>query len=309
MSRIHEALKKAEQEQKVHSAITSVVDDALLTQELPETDLGLPEVAPNVAEESSADPIKDGSWLAEIQFHNWKPDVQRVLFSDPSRHHEPGMEQFRTLRSRLYQIREKTPIKTIMLASALPGEGKTFVSSNLAYALVRQHGRRVLVIDADVRKPHLHECIGCPDTPGLNEYLAGKADVKRILQRGPCENLFVIPGGRPVANPSELIGNGRLKLLLDKLLPFFDWVLLDSPPVVPISDGSIIARHVDGILWVVRAEDTPLEVLKRARQELKDRPMLGVVLNRSEEKEGYSSYYYSYGKSGQERESRARSKG
>ena len=151
------------------------------------------------------------------------------------------------------------------------------------------------MIDADVRKCHMHECFGTSSTPGLNEYLAGEADEKAILQRGPLDNLFLIPGGRNVANPSELITNGRFKVLLEKLTPLFDWILIDSPPVIPISDGTMIARHVDGVILVVRAEGTPVEVARQAKQELQERPLLGVVLNRGEDHAGYSSYYYTYG--------------
>jgi Mrp family chromosome partitioning ATPase len=128
----------------------------------------------------------------------------------------------------------------------------------------------------------------------LNDYLAGTADERSILQRGPLENLFFIPGGTIVENPAELVGNGKLKQLLSMLAPYFDWVLLDSPPVVPISDGSVIARHADGVLMVVKTETTPVPMLERAKQELKNLPMLGVVLNRGERNAKYSSYYYSY---------------
>jgi tyrosine-protein kinase Etk/Wzc len=131
-------------------------------------------------------------------------------------------------------------------------------------------------------------------TPGLNDYLAGNADEREILQRSSFENLFFIPGGSIVENPAELIGNGKLKNLLSTFAPHFDWILLDSPPVVPISDGSVIGRHADGVLMVVKTETTPLSLLERAKQELKGLPLLGVVLNRGEKNAKYSSYYYSY---------------
>ena len=298
MSRIHEALKRAEQESKGAPAAAvapaegeSYLDDVLIGS------AGAPRS--NAVESAVVSAVKENviaqNWLEEVPRLEWKPDPKKLLFSDPNRHYEPGMEEFRTLRSRLYQLREKTPLKKIMIASALPGEGKTFVSSNLAYVLVRQHGRRVLMIDADVRKCHMHECFGTLSAPGLNEYLAGEADEKAILQRGPLDNLFLIPGGRNVANPSELITNGRFKVLLEKLTPLFDWILIDSPPVIPISDGTMIARHVDGVILVVRAEGTPVEVARQAKQELQERPLLGVVLNRGEDHAGYSSYYYTYG--------------
>jgi len=298
MSRIHEALKRAEQESKntPTAAVAPVEGESYLDDVL----AGSVNESRHDAVENKATPVakENGApqnWLDTVPRLEWKPDPKKLLFADPDRHYEPGMEEFRTLRSRLYQLREKNPLEKIMIASALPGEGKTFVSSNLAYVLVRQHGRRVLMIDADVRKCHMHECFGTLSSPGLNEYLAGEADEKAILQRGPLDNLYLIPGGKNVANPSELITNGRFKVLLEKLTPMFDWILIDSPPVIPISDGTMIAKHVDGVILVVRAEGTPVEVARQAKQELQIRPLLGVVLNRGEDQAGYSSYYYSYG--------------
>jgi len=304
MSRIHEALKRAEQETKATSAVEvqaaragTYLDDVLIDSPNGEAIDSVKRVAVDRRQEELG---ANAKWMETLAAREWKTDPKRLLFADPSRHYEPGMEEFRTLRSRLYQLREKMQLKRIMVASALPGEGKTFVSSNLAYALVRQHGRRVLVIDADVRKCHMHECFGTTNFPGLNEYLAGDATEEAIVQRGPLDNLFFIPGGRAAENPSELIGNGRFELLLDRLSPMFHWVIIDSPPVVPISDGTVIAKHTDGLLLVVQAGSTPVEMVQRAKQELIHRPLLGVVLNRGERSDGYSSYYYNYGAKSQE---------
>ena len=304
MSRIHEALKRAEQETKTApSATVAPIDGETYLDDLlsrPSEDLH-GESNNGTADYSRAEDTSIGEkWLESVPRREWTPDRKKLLFSDSERHYEPGMEEFRTLRSRLYQLREKMPLKKIMVASALPGEGKTFVSSNLAYALVRQHGRRVLIVDADVRKCHMHECFGTSSSPGLNEYLAGEADEQAIVQRGSLDNLFFIPGGRSVSNPSELIANGRLEALLGKLAPLFHWIVIDSPPIVPISDGSIIAQHADGVLLVVRAEGTPVEMVQQAKQELGSRPLLGVVLNRGDRSAGYSSYYYSYGAASRE---------
>jgi protein-tyrosine kinase len=303
MSRIHEALKRAEEEARANSsaAISSLEEDRLLgdvsadptaTAEFSaQNGITVPIAA--AASTRGLEPADD--WVARIQPKPWNPDPKRLLFSDRNQHYELGMEEFRTLRARLYQLREKVPIKTIMVASALPNEGKTFVSSNLAYVLVRQHGRRVLIIDGDVRKPHMHESLGTSNQPGLIDYLAGAADEAAIMQRGPLENLFLIPGGASVSNPSELISNGRMQVLLDKLGRLFDWIIIDSPPVVPISDGSMMARLADGVLLVIRAGSTAVEVALRAKEELKGGRLLGVVLNRSGLKPTYSSYYYRYG--------------
>jgi capsular exopolysaccharide synthesis family protein len=205
-----------------------------------------------------------------------------------------GAEQFRKLRSRLYQLCEKQPLHTLLITSALPGEGKTFIAVNLAQAVVRQHERRALLIDADLRLSQLHHFLGAPSTPGLSDYLCGEADELSIVQRGPESNLFFIAGGRSVSNPTELIGNGRLNRLLQRLAPVFDWVILDSPPAIPVSDASMLAGMCDGVLLVIQAEATPFDVAQRARDGLRDKRLLGVVLNRVAPHSADAAHYFKY---------------
>lgn len=295
MSRIHEALKRAEEEVGKERQPFGLENDVALTP------TGITEISPAPMDltPSELEPTKGGfgnhDWLDTLPRSSWNPDPKRIVFADPKQHSEYGMEEFRTLRSRLYQIRERKPLKIVMLSSAVSGEGKTFIASNLAFVLARQQGRRVLLIDADVRKPLLHESIRTAGSPGLNDYLAGKATAQSIVQRGPLEDLFLVPGGEAVSNPAELIGNGKLNDFLSKVRPLFDWILLDSPPLVPVSDGSIISRLADGILLVVKANTTPVELTERAKEELKGLPILGVILNRGERNSRhYSSYHYAY---------------
>jgi capsular exopolysaccharide synthesis family protein len=220
----------------------------------------------------------------------WNPDPRTMLFfgDDENR---VGSEEFRTLRSRLYQIREKLPLKKVMVTSALPKEGKSFVGTNLAQVMVRQHGRRVLLIDADLRNPGMHRHLGAPQGPGLAEYLMGVADEYAVLQRGPMENLFFLPAGRAVPGAPELLANGRLKLLLQRLEPVFDWIIMDSPPVIPVADSTLLAGFCDGIVMVVRSNSTPSDLARRARAEFQDRLLLGVVLNGAPAGK-QSKYYY-----------------
>jgi capsular exopolysaccharide synthesis family protein len=222
-----------------------------------------------------------------------------MLFLNGNSQEQVGTEEFRTLRSRLYQVREKRPLKTILVGSALPAEGKSFVSANLAQTLARQHGRRVVLLDCDLRRSRLHESFGTSSEPGVTDYLRGDADEFSILQRGPMENLAFIPGGSTISNPAELIGNGRLELLIKRLGEVFEWVIIDSPPAVPVSDASLIGHFCDGILLVVLAAKTPFDLAQRARHEFRNMPLLGVVLNRVQPGSTYVSYYYgAYGKPG-----------
>jgi succinoglycan biosynthesis transport protein ExoP len=294
MSKIHEALKKAEEEKMAGNPasrpVQSVLDESLMPG-LP-SPVAAPAVTPRFA---GSDPMQPLSWemiASRCAQRVWKPSKE-MLFVGDNNHHEVGTEEFRTLRSRLYRLREKRPLKSIMVGSALPAEGKTFVSANLAQTLARQHGRRVVLLDCDLRRSRLHESFGTSGEPGISDYLRGEADELSILQRGPMENLAFIPGGRSISNPAELIGNGRLETLLQRLGNVFEWIVIDSPPAVPVADASLIGRICDGILLVVQAAKTPFDLAQRARNEFRNMPVLGVVLNRVEAGSTYVSYYYS----------------
>src|SRR3984885_5485563 len=246
MSRIHEALKKAEQERANVQGATA--DAAAFPSE------GLPAALPAAETWLSRDPqigATPTSEAAEFQSDFLRFDDLRTRCAHPTWHLDPnvnvffnpnlsvhGAEQFRTLRSRLYQLRANQPLRTLLVTSSVPGEGKTFVTSNLAQAIVRQPDRRVLIIDADLRVSRLHVPLGAPSAPGLTDYLRGTVDEMDVIQHGQEGNLCFIPGGNEVADPSELIANGRLKKLLDRMTPVFDWVILDSPPCLPVADAN-----------------------------------------------------------------------
>ena len=252
MSRIHEALKRAEQDRA--AAQKYMLRPHRLQR--PQSCLLLAlclRPSPTVPSSSSSVSTHSAyeNLLARCVPGSWEPDLKTMLFYNSEQ--GPGTEEFRTLRSRLYQMREKQPLKKVLVTSSLPREGKSFVAANLAQAMVRQHGRRVLLIDADLRAARLHLALGTVATPGLSEYLQGEVDEFGIMQRGAMENLFFVPAGRSTSNPAELVANGRLKLLLDRVESLFDWIVIDSPPAVPVSDAGLIANHCDGVLMVVRS--------------------------------------------------------
>jgi len=293
MSRIHDALKKAELERA-----------AGVGADRGAPPVGLPE--PGTTPESPVVPALGGGerriTLEALQEHcsrpHWSPKPEGTLFSG-SQNHGLGLEDFRTLRSRLYLARQKQPLQTLLVTSTLPREGKTFVYANLAQVLVRQRERRALLIDADLRWSRLHLLLGAPLAPGLSEYLQGSADEFSILQQGPQGNLFFIPGGQVAPHPAELIANGRFKGLLQRLAPVFDWIVIDSPPAIPVSDASLLAELCDGMLMVVQAGSTPFDLAKKVCEEFRSKRLLGVVLNRVAPTAHYGSYYYGdYGKGG-----------
>jgi protein-tyrosine kinase len=220
----------------------------------------------------------------------WVLDPKTVVFSEANER-PAGAEQFRTLRSRLYHLVETVPLKKILITSALAAEGKTFVATNLAQAIARGKERKVLLIDGDLRSPALHKPLGAPLTPGLSDYLRGQASDPEIIQHGEDGNLCFIPAGNPGSDPSELLSNGMFDKLLDRLTPLFDWVIIDSPPCLPVADANLLAGHCDGVLLVLRARSTPSVAADKARKELQKRKVIGVVVNGVEESAIYGGYY------------------
>jgi capsular exopolysaccharide synthesis family protein len=203
-------------------------------------------------------------------------------------------ERFRTLRSRLYQIAGTRTLQRLLITSSMPAEGKTFVATNLVRSIIRQADRRVLLIDADLRAPRLHGALGAPSSPGLSDYLRGETDEYAIVQNSIANNLCFIPCGSKVTNPSELLLSDRMKGLLDRVTPAFDWVILDSPPTLPVHDASSLADLCDGVLFVVRAGGTNHEAAKKASMEFREKNLLGVVLNQVENSEAQGGYYYGH---------------
>ena len=299
MSRIHDALKRAEQERA--SSMGTHVEPSVEQPEIQNIPMP-PMQAPGQSGMPSTFDLSYESLLARCPQTIWHPDPLTMLFFDED-DKRIGTEEFRTLRSRLYQIREKMPLKRLLVTSALPKEGKSFVAANLAQVLVRQHGRRALVIDADLRNPGMHRHLGTEQKPGLSEYLLGECDEFAVLQRGQMEGLFFLPAGRIVGSAPELLASGRLKLLLQRIEPMFDWIILDSSPVIPVSDSTLVANVCDGILMVVRSNSTPSDLARRARAEFPDKLLLGVVLNGAPSgKLGQSKYYYGEAVSSQVRD-------
>lgn len=297
MSRIHEALKKAEEERgsvwavegpKQHDSV------ALETVQSNGAARSAPKILPPQRPEG-APPIPDYLRLDELRQRcakpGWKLDPSSIVFCSRESF-SPCAEQFRTLRSRLYRLRGTQTIRTLLVTSTVPGEGKSFVALNLAQAIVRQHERRALLIDADLRASRLHVALGAPSAPGLSDYLRGEADEFSITQADPRDNLFFIPAGRPVSNPAELLANLQLKSLLDRLAPLFDWIILDAPPVLPVSDAGVLAGLCDGVIFVVRAASTAYDLAQTACQEFQEKNLIGIVLNRVEEESNYGAYSY-----------------
>jgi protein-tyrosine kinase len=296
MSRIHEAVKKAELERATQTISTGpfhapgTADEAARSV-APQAANAVDVLVPNATHLATNGPLGLEDLWSRCATPPWHPRPNMNVFSRPEITGDAA-EQFRTLRSRLYQLRSIQQLRTILVTSAMVGDGKTFAVSNLAQSIVRQPGCRVLIIDGDLRASRLNFHLGAPMAPGLSDYLRGDMDELEVMQRGEEGSLFLIPGGSEASNPSELLSNGRLKALLERMAPLFDWIIVDSPPCVPVADARLLAGMCDGVLLVIRAGSTTLAGAQKASQELHGTNIVGVLLN-SVEKDAfeYTSYY------------------
>lgn len=297
MSRIHEALEKARQQQPGSAPELPNVQDIIAAGVTVPEPAQPARFAPDGEPLDRLEPVADSeSILAHGRQRDWPASESNMIFL-AGETHASAQEQFRTLRSRLYQLRGDGALKVIVITSAIPGEGKSFVSANLSHAFALQSNRRALVIDADIRRSGgLSNMLGAPSAPGLTDYLLGEQRLEDVIQTGTLKNLHLISCGRRVSKPGELIGDSRFRTLIDQLRPIFDWIIIDTPPVVPIADARMIADFADGVLMVVNASSTLAHLAKRAVQEFPRESLIGVLLNRTLEPSAtyYSQYGYGY---------------
>lgn len=207
-------------------------------------------------------------------------------------------EAFRQLRTNLNFINIGHPVKVISVTSAVPGEGKSSVSANLCISIAAS-GQRVLAIDADLRRPMMAELFGIEGAVGLTDVLAGNVSVDDVIQRWGRGGPFLLPGGGIPPNPSELLGSDAMLKLLEYLRLQFDMVVLDLPPILPVTDAVVAATQSDGALMVVRYGKTSRQQVAASVEALRvvGAPFLGSVLTRTPSKSSrYSAYSYaSYG--------------
>jgi len=211
------------------------------------------------------------------------------------RSNSPAAESYRALRTAIMLSAADNPLRVLLVTSSLGGDGKTTISYNLAVAFA-QHGQRVLLLDADMRKPSMHTLFRTRKTPGLSEVLTGGIQLeKALVTHDSLSNLFLLPSGTPPPNPADLIGSKRFDSLLEEAKTQFDLVIIDSPPVLMVTDAVILSTKADGTIIVVRSQKTTRPVLKRAVDVLSHSygRKLGFVVNGMDTKS--VEYYYSYG--------------
>lgn len=188
-------------------------------------------------------------------------------------------EQFRSLRVRLEALSAERPMRTIAVTSAMPGEGKTTAALNLALVTSMSVGRRVLLVDCDLRRPKVHIALGLRPECGLAEVLAGDAQLERAVIKVEGTSLEVLPVRGTPSNPSELLGSDRMRALVEEVARSYDQVIFDLPPTLAMPDAKAMCELVDGIVFVVRADQTPEDDVAAALDVLDRRRVLGVILN------------------------------
>lgn len=205
-------------------------------------------------------------------------------------------EELRFLGAKVQDLRRHRQLACLALSSALPGDGKSTVALGLASALAREPGRRVLLIEADFRRPSITPSLGLPPAPGLGEWLNGALDYVPVRRVEPGSFFLLVAGQAEVERP-ESLGSPRMRALLRAARGLFDFVLLDAMPLLPVADAVLIQDMVDGFLIVVRSRQTPREALREALARLRPDRIVGVVLNDHDEyQDSYRARaYHRYG--------------
>jgi capsular exopolysaccharide synthesis family protein len=203
-----------------------------------------------------------------------------------------GAEKFRFLGVRLRHLRQNRPLKKILITSTIPQEGKSTIAANLACTLARRKNQKTLLLEGDLRRPNIVNQFGIGKLPGLCEWLSGKTDSVNICKLEGLE-LWILPAGSAPENPLELMQSGKLSLLMEQLEAWFDWIVIDSPPVLPLADTSIWSRLSDGILLVTRKGITEKQQLQRGLEAIEKSKILGALVN-SSTTAAHSDYYQRY---------------
>jgi protein-tyrosine kinase len=312
MSRVHDALRRAEQVVKVPEESTGVSDApstkliAAEEQEPPEPLQPSPvktlPVAPSYAN-GLVKPEHDTDMRGLLQHCRvipFKPAPEAHLL-DIERPHEEPAEEFRSLRTRLNHIQSQQELRSIVITSASPAEGKTFTAVNLALSQAQLESP-VLLADLDLRRPVVHNLFQCDKSPGFSDFILGEKPLEECIRHIEGSNLYVMPAGSQVKNPLELLNMRQVKHTLDQFRGVFGWVILDTPPLLFSADANLLATLTDGTLIVVRIGATTYDNVIRAMQTLCENNVLGIVANGARAGELYSKYTYYYSRSEAEEE-------
>jgi capsular exopolysaccharide synthesis family protein len=297
MSRIQEILNKAEREGTVRR--TRGLSDspagatATAAPSVPGPRVAPPPFEPGVS--APWTPAATAPALEPPEVTTAAPTLDARLVAALAPQSAPA-ERYRLLRTRVKRAENGRSIRTIVVTSPAKGDGKSLTAANLALTMAQEFSQRVLLLDADLRRPSLAQFFGIAESPGLSDVLIGGTDVERTLVHLPDQHLTVLPAGSPAAQPAELLGSSAMRRVLELLRGRFDRILIDMPPVAPLADVHVISPMIDGLLMVVRAGITPKPAIERALSGLDMGKVLGLVLNAAGDNgvEGYGEEGYGY---------------
>jgi capsular exopolysaccharide synthesis family protein len=193
----------------------------------------------------------------------------------------PAAEAFRLLGVRLRHLRMARAVKSLLITSAVPQEGKSLVAANLASTLASRAQQKVLLLEGDIRRPSLAQLFGLPTVAGLCNYLTGECSLTASLYSLEGPGFWILPAGDKHGSPLELIQSPQLPALMHKLSSWFDWIVIDSPPVLPFADTSVWTRLTDGVLFVARRGTSEKRKLQKALEALDQNKLIGALLNSS----------------------------
>jgi protein-tyrosine kinase len=297
MSKIDEALARARNftaEFPAPPAGSTGVDFIAEDQpEAPPIDVPLAPVAAHVDEAARAQTRSTERLIEAAGRIEDQPVAEKLMLAGDHAGDRTPVEQYRRLAARLMLAKAEHGITTVMITSALPGEGKTLTASNLALTLSESYKRDVLLVDADLRRPCVHQIFQVPNASGLNDGLRLDSERKVPLMRF-SDNLTLLTAGRPDADPMSVLSGARMKRVISEAKDRFEWVLIDTPPIALLTDAHLLSALVDVVVLVVRAGSTPLPEIKKAVGAVGQERVLGVVLNHADiarMPDRYSHYY------------------
>ena len=320
MSRVHDALRKAEQmldtpldrsggeqaaaEEGGPNSLV-VADESGLTStpggelDFPATEELATQGAGIIRRESRELQVDWRSFLSRCPTIPFKPAPEAHLMGADGEQHGGPSEEFRSLRTRLNHMQSMQDLHCIVVTSASPAEGKTFTACNLALAQA-QLETPVLLADLDLRRPVMHNQFQCDKAPGFSDFVLGEKPLEECVRRVEGTNLYLLPAGSQVRNPLELLNMRQVKYSLEALRKVFNWVILDTPPLLFSADANLLATMTDGTIIVVRIGSTTYDNVIRAMQSLCENNVLGIVANGARAGELYSKYTYYYTKGDEE---------
>jgi capsular exopolysaccharide synthesis family protein len=280
MAKVYDALRRAEEERKRRSGAPDTA---------PSTPLDFEPARPQARPPAAARPSLWKRLLASTGSHEPTGDFnkRRISLLQPDSY---VAEQFRSLRGRIDALSAQRPIRTLAVTSPLSGEGKTTAAINLAIVTSLSLGRRVLLIDCDLRKPKVHQALGLRPEAGLAEVLCDEASLDSAILKVEGMNLEVLAVRGKPPNPSELLSSPRMRELVEEVARRYDRVILDTPAALGVPDAKAVAELCDGLILVVRADVTPHSEIEAALEILDRRRLLGLVLNGAQVEQGRYGY-------------------